>query len=138
MGLRGAYEGVAPFPVGLAGLGAFPARGAPRVLWAGVDRGVRELGELAARTEKALLARGFEEARDERPFRAHVTIGRPRGSRGGGRLRDLLEELSFRGGTHLLEEVTLVESRLTPRGAKYEAVERIPFARGAPPETHSP
>ena len=124
--LSRAFAACEPFGIRLSGLGRFPPRGAPRVVWVGMESGKREIASLASITEKALLAEGFLDRIEERPFRAHVTLGRPRSSRGVGRLLDLLEELPFDGRTHLFEEVRLVESRLSPRGAKYHAVARFP------------
>jgi 2'-5' RNA ligase len=64
----------------------------------------------------------------------HVTLGRPRSNRGLGRLRDLLGELRFTERERLLEEVRLVESQLSPRGAEYRAVARFPLAPVVPGE----
>jgi 2'-5' RNA ligase len=122
-----AAAGVLPFRLRLAGVGAFPPRGAPRVLWIGIADGAKELARLASRTEKQLLDRGLIGAPETRPFRAHVTLGRPRGTRSPGRTADLLGEVAFEGGAHRLEEVRLVESRLSPRGASYTAVARVPL-----------
>ncbi len=106
------------FAWGLGQLGAFPDRGAPRVVWAGADPGAAGLERLAANVDRRLVADGLVSP-ESRPFRAHVTLGRSRSPRGGERLRSLFEELSFRSPPELLEEVSLVESRLTPRGPQY-------------------
>lgn len=129
-------RGFAPFRLGLSGLGVFPPRGDPRVVWIGVDPGAEELGRLSVRTERALIAAGALAAPDPRPFRAHVTIGRPR-ARGRGRWQDLLRETAFHGGTHLLDEIRLVESRLSPRGAEYAPVARFPLDGERPAGTDS-
>lgn len=128
--LAAAFESSDAFELRLAGLGRFPRRGAPHVVWAGVEQGARELAALASLAERALLAEGFLDRIETRPFRAHVTLGRPRSSRGVGRLLDLLEEVPFRGGPHPLQEVTLAESRLSPRGAQYSAVARFRLRNG--------
>jgi 2'-5' RNA ligase len=120
-------RGFAPFPLRLAGLGTFPPRGEPRVAWIGVDAGAEELGRLAVRTERALLQAGVLSSPEPRPFRAHVTIGRPLRPGGLGRWQGLLGDTAFRGGTHVLREVRLVESRLSPRGAEYAPVARFPL-----------
>lgn len=118
------------FPVRLAAFGAFPPRGSPRVIWVGMDTGAAELEALASRTESVLVDGGFLEP-SERPFRAHVTLGRSKGPRGLERLLPRLAEPSPLGGAHRLTEVRLVESRLDPRGAKYVPVARFPL-RGSP------
>ena len=128
--LRGTIEAARAFPFRLAGLGTFPSRGDGRALWAGVARGGRELAALALRVERVLVPAGLLTPTD-RPFRAHVTLGRPRSHRGLGPLRDLLGELRFEGSERLLEEVRLVHSLLSPRGAEYRVVARFPLASGA-------
>jgi 2'-5' RNA ligase len=75
--LRGALATAAaacpPAEARVAGLGTFPDRGAPRVLWLGIALPAPVV-ELQGRCERAALAAGF--AREERPFRAHLTLGR--------------------------------------------------------------
>ncbi|MEZ5066746.1 MAG: RNA 2',3'-cyclic phosphodiesterase [bacterium] len=129
--LARATRPAAPFAWRLSGLGTFPARGDVRVVWTGVAEGARELAALASRLERELAAHAFVRPSD-RPFRAHLTLGRPRSPRDHGALRDLLRELRFEGSERFLEEVTLVESLLSPRGAEYRVVARLPLA--TPPE----
>ncbi len=128
--IRQALPGAAPFDVRLAGAGTFPSRGIPRVVWLGLEVGTKEIAALASRLERKLVGEGFL-APSDRPFRAHVTLGRPRGTRGLGRLQDLLGAVGPCGGTGRVREVTLAESRLTPRGSRYEALARFPLAVGA-------
>jgi len=63
------------FAMTLDRLGAFPDRGAPRVLWIGGPPSA-ELMALATVVRQALGEAGFEV--ETRPFRAHCTLGRPR------------------------------------------------------------
>lgn len=125
-----ALDGTEPFSYRLGGLGAFPSRGDVRVAWVGLEEGTKELAALASRLTRTLVA-GRYLAPSDRPFAAHVTLGRPKEARGFGRLRELLESLTVAGSEQRLEEVTLAESRLTPRGAKYEAVARVRLGRTA-------
>jgi 2'-5' RNA ligase len=122
--LAAAVEGASAFPARLGGLGAFPSRGDVRVVWLGFEEGTKEIAALASRVERSLVAGEFL-GPDPRPFHAHVTLGRPKEARGFGRLRELLGSVPFRGDEHRIEEVTLAESRLTPRGAQYEAIARF-------------
>lgn len=124
--LEDALRNVAAFPARLGKLGAFPERGVPRVFWAGFADGARELAALASVTERALLPGGFVAA-SERPYRAHVTLGRSKEPRGLERLQRFAEEWSPKGGVHTIAEVRLVESRLDPRGAVYAPVARFPL-----------
>jgi RNA 2',3'-cyclic 3'-phosphodiesterase len=123
---RHAAAAVRPFRLGLEGLGVFPSPGRARVLWAGLgdlDGGLRALAAAA----EAELAKEFPT--EKRPFSAHLTVARfnppvP--------LREHAEELSratidtqlFRVG-----ELVLYRSHLSPRGARYEPLERFPLRR---------
>jgi len=62
--------------IALDRLGSFPPRAAPRVLWLGASAESMELTTLAMRCREVLRAARF--AVEERPFRAHCTLGRPR------------------------------------------------------------
>ena len=62
-----------PLGIGLHGLGHYPLRSAPRVLWTGASPAT-ELGSLAAAIRRALARAGFPPER--RKFAPHVTIAR--------------------------------------------------------------
>src|SRR3970040_1457372 len=72
-----AARGCGPFRFVLGGLGAFPQPRAARVVWVGVPEGADSLAGLQARLEAELEPLGFP--REERPFTAHLTLGRGRG-----------------------------------------------------------
>lgn len=65
----------APFSLSLRGVGHFPPRGEPRVLWAGVAKS-EELVVLHDRIESALVRVGLEPER--RKFAPHVSLARLR------------------------------------------------------------
>ena len=121
-----------PFEIAVGGLGAFPSLARPQVVWAGITAGGPPLAALAARIEAAVEPLGF--AREARPFRGHLTIGRVRSPAGVRPLADAVEAacgLAF--GTWTAREIVLFESRLGPRGARHEALGMHPLA-GATPE----
>ena len=62
-----------PSSLRLSGLGIFPDRGNPRILWLGVDL-ARPLLDLQRACEAAAQAVGF--APEPRPFVPHLTLGR--------------------------------------------------------------
>jgi 2'-5' RNA ligase len=64
-----------PFTLRLGGMGSFPGGTRARVLWVGLAEPSSTLGELAARVQAAVAGCGF--AIDPRPYRPHVTLGRP-------------------------------------------------------------
>jgi 2'-5' RNA ligase len=69
--------GLPPFALTLRGVGHFPPRGEPRILWAGLERSA-ELVALHNKVESALVRAGVEPER--RKFAPHVTLARLRGT----------------------------------------------------------
>ena len=125
---------VAPFDLTLAGAGAFPKSGSPRVLWAGVASG-REALVAAEREISARLARlGVPE--EERPYSPHLTLARVREPAGlrSARLLDGLTDQSL--GTVHVDAITLFHSKLSPKGPTYTPLLRIPMGRPEDPPRH--
>ena len=103
-------------------------RGAPRVLWVGVNGQTRELTALAGRVDAALAGAGF--APERRVFAPHLTLAR------------LPDELPLAcrqrivqtaGQVELIacepfvvQNIVLMRSHLGPGGARYEIVARQP------------
>jgi 2'-5' RNA ligase len=121
-----AAAGAGAFQIQVAGLGAFPPRGAPRVVWAGVGDAEGKLAALHGRLDEALAAAGFE--RDSRAFRPHLTLGRVKERRGAERLRARLEE-SAEGefGTQEVRELVCFRSELSAHGPAYTPLGRQPL-----------
>jgi RNA 2',3'-cyclic 3'-phosphodiesterase len=119
-----------PFELRLAGLGAFPPSGAPRVFWLGVSAGQEGLRALHTETGARLRPLGFEAER--RPYSAHLTIARvkdaPRGS--GPIVREVLAGTPAEAGSSSVSAVTLFRSRVSSRGSTYEPLARVPFHPG--------
>jgi RNA 2',3'-cyclic 3'-phosphodiesterase len=114
--LAAAAAACPPADARVAGLGAFPERGSPRVLWLGLDV-PPTVFELQRACERAARAVGFE--REERPFRAHLTLGRwrDRGPRPDLPPADL--------GVTRLDTLVLFKSDLRPDGAVYTPLARF-------------
>ena len=109
-----------PAEARVAGLGLFPERGSPRVLWLGLEVPPPIL-DLQRACERAARTAGFE--REERPFRAHLTLGRwrERAARPDLPPADL--------GMTRLDTLVLFRSDLQPGGAVYTALARFPLGR---------
>ena len=60
----------------IARVGTFPAKGKPRVIWAGVGRGHPQLFHLHKKVQEAALAAGLEP--DLRAWHPHITVARCR------------------------------------------------------------
>jgi RNA 2',3'-cyclic 3'-phosphodiesterase len=95
-------------PLETSGLGLFPERGAPRVLWLGT-RMPEPLLVLQRAVEAAAVECGF--ARETKPYRAHLTLGRWRDRV----RRPELPPVPSR--TLLLESLVLYQSERRPSGA---------------------
>jgi 2'-5' RNA ligase len=128
--LRSPFD-VAPFRLDLAGCGAFPPSGAPRVLWIGTTRGIDAMRELHARVEQRLVPLGFQAER--RPYTPHLTIARVKdpGRAPGRVIRQAIAAVPAACGESAVNAVTLFRSRLSPRGAAYEPLMRVPLIRDA-------
>jgi 2'-5' RNA ligase len=116
---------VPPFELEVRGAGCFPRSGPPRVLWVGLRQGTDQLTALFRHLEDNLRRLGFPPER--RPFAPHLTVGRVRG-RGGARLRSALERFrDHQWGRLAVDEFVLMESHLSPAGARYSPVHRFPL-----------
>lgn len=105
------------FDLEFRGVGKFP-----RVVWVDVKGDLARLRSLAEKCESAALEIGVE--KENRPFTAHLTLGRVRSSRN---LQDLWKVVKSKSdepvGPQHVHEFALYESTLTPKGAVYERVE---------------
>lgn len=119
---------VPAFTLEIGGLGAFPPRGKPRVLWLGVRVGGESLAALYRELARRLEPLGF--APEMRPYSAHLTIARvkdvPRAAVE--RLHRALASSDPSAGACTIAAVTLFRSRLSPRGAHYEPLLRVPLS----------
>jgi 2'-5' RNA ligase len=113
-----AVVGVPPFTLTLRGLGAFPSPRRARVIWAGAHEGTEIAAVLAGRVDAALGGLGFP--REERPFASHITLGRVRTPARNPVLADALAAAAVRDlGAVPITRVSLMQSQLSPRGARY-------------------
>jgi len=104
------------FSMHLVGLGAFPHAGRPSVVWAGLQN-AEPLTQIAADLEHQLQALGF--AKDQRPFRPHVTLARIK-RKPPDDLKTLLhthESTDF--GQTRVDSVELLQSDLQREGPRY-------------------
>jgi 2'-5' RNA ligase len=115
----------APFTLTLGAAHAFPNPRRARVV--AVELGPPEpLAALAAAVERGAVAAGFEP--EERPFRAHLTLGRLRDARAGRSLG--LEDAPPLDAACPVSEVVLFRSHLGQGGSRYEPLARMPLAAG--------
>lgn len=104
--------------------GAFPGWRRARVLWIAVDSG-GAVERLAASVEVAARDAGFDA--EERPFTAHVTLGRARRGGGAGGATAAVRAWKPGGSPEPISELVLYRSDLGPRGARHTPLERYPI-----------
>ena len=112
------------FQMNTVGIGAFPKGGQPRIIYAGVNIGVKNLMVLNEDLDTRLSALGI--APEQRPFKAHLTIGRIKTRKPTIDLTDVLKALeNIVFGHTRISELVLFKSTLTPKGAIYRVLKRI-------------
>lgn len=115
-----------PFPVEVKGLGTFPNRHRPRILWLGLEP-KDQLGQLYEICRKNLQQAGV--ATESRPYTPHLTIGRLRERKGS--LTGLTGGNSSIGceriGRFCVDRLVLFESRLQPGGAEHIPLLTVPL-----------
>jgi len=130
--LSAALAGVvfAPFALELGLAGQFeqagrPPKSGPKALWAGLGLGAEEAARLARQVDQALAGCGFKP--ENRPFRAHVTLGRVKDAAAGEEWGVVAEELGRESfGAARVERLVLWRSILGPQGPKYAALFEFP------------
>lgn len=124
--LNDAVQGARRFQLSIDGFGAFPTADRPRVVWVGCEA-APPLELLQHRVEQEMDRLGFPV--EGRAFRPHLTLGRAtraarvRAFQG---MAGALAELSFQADV-VVDSVDLMESRLSPKGARYVRRHGVPL-----------
>ena len=111
------------FSLTYSGLGCFPNKREPRIIWVGTENRDGVLLTIDNSIEDAMASLGFE--KEKRAFHAHVTIGRVKSQR---YVRDLLRRME---STTLVcnpvevSQIMLMESKLKPSGSLYTTVKEF-------------
>lgn len=113
----------AKFFLPIVGLGTFPSRGDPKVIWIGVGRGHPHLFQLHKLVTDAGLAAGIEP--DLRPWHPHITLARCRDVPRATIQRFLRAHAEDDFGLVPIDSFSLQSSRLTPAGSIYHRELRI-------------
>jgi RNA 2',3'-cyclic 3'-phosphodiesterase len=115
-----------PFNIHYAGLGCFPGRRDPRIIWAGIEDSSNQLKHLFEAIDDSMSQFGFE--RERRDFHPHVTLGRVKGTHNIRELLDTMETVNFDHPPVMIHEMELVKSTLKPSGSEYSRVARVELA----------
>ncbi len=116
-----------PFDISLKGIGCFPNRRSPRVLWLGLDGDLEPMSEFRDALQGHLKGFGIKE--EKRKFKPHLTLARFRKPKKMDAKEDQLlsnyEDIS--SAVCSLKELILFKSDLKPTGAVYTKVESWPL-----------
>jgi len=112
---------ISPFDIQLKGVGHFPPRGTPRVIWVGLEKS-ESVQLLRKKIDGALLRIGIEP--EGRKFSPHITLARLKNTP----LQKVADFLSANGlfsqEPFQIDDFKLYSSILTPKGAIHK-VERV-------------
>lgn len=132
-GIKQILDGISaqfkPFEITLFKLGAFPSLNYARVVWVGIDKSCAEVEKIASQVEEELEKIGFP--KEERPFSAHLTLGRVKSAKNKDKLKEMLASLEARPKSSLIDKIVLYKSTLTPSGPIYTAIHEAPFTPDA-------
>ena len=115
----------------MGGVGQFPPKGQPRVIYCPIQKGGPEIGYLYGVYHRLISGVQGLSLEGERDFTPHVTLARNRGERS--RASDIslseVEELFRFEYSLILDKLVLYQSILRPQGAEYKVVKTVALGR---------
>lgn len=116
-----------PFQVSLKGIGCFPNRRNPRVLWIGLDGHLERMNHFRDALQKSLKTFGIKE--EKRTFQPHLTLGRfKKFNKMDSQLDEcLLRYKDLSSSVFTLDDLTLFKSDLKPTGSEYTKLQSWPL-----------
>ena len=127
--LRRACARADPFQLALEGAGCFPNTQSPRVVWIGIQGDLEPLRQLQEQIGQE--TKNFGDQGDPRVFQPHLTIGRVKASGLEGRKAGQAIECATvpKLGDWTVNNVLLVQSQLSPDGARYTTLAAVALDR---------
>ncbi|MBN1882062.1 MAG: RNA 2',3'-cyclic phosphodiesterase [Deltaproteobacteria bacterium] len=113
----GVLSGSGAIDLAVGGLGTFPGKKRPRVIWIGITGDLDRLVTARDMLDGALSGIGFP--REDRPFRAHLTLGRVKERIPVALVSRLEQSRDISLGAMRVEGFSLIQSDLKPSGAVY-------------------
>lgn len=105
----------------LSEVGAFPDLQHPRIVWAALDDSKKEIGGIVEVLRGEMIKLGI--AKDEHPFKSHLTLGRVRSSANLKNLIQAMHQITFEGKIEqTFDKIVLYKSTLTPQGPIYDVL----------------
>lgn len=130
-------QGIKPFSLRFKGIGGFPKFQRPMVVFITAEEAVSASGgsgdkkmsyltTINSRLEEGFQALSIE--KEDRPYEAHLTLGRVKSPHNTERLVRLMEEYREEPfGEELVSRVLLMHSQLSPQGPIYTRLEEFPL-----------
>lgn len=118
--IENSISGFKKFEFQVNGLGCFPLKGTPRIIWAEVGLGDDLLSRIVGSLEKYI--RSFCEEKDDKKFSPHVTLGRVRSNKNISNLAFLLKQDIELREKQIVDHITLFQSDLSPSGPIYSII----------------
>jgi len=118
---------LAPFEIEWRGIGTFPNHKHPRALWIGVVNGAAPLAQLEAEVSRRMAGGGTVADLDDRPFLAHLTVGRVKMAGAGVDWPKILQTVEVKRIKTVVDRVTLYRSELSRGGPHYTGLVSAPL-----------
>lgn len=116
------------FKIAVKGTGVFPSFKRPRVIWVGAESAGDELRQLAEQVEICMENFGFE--KENRPYSAHLTLGRVKDVNGIQPVMDKLKNFyDIELGSFVATSFYLIKSELHRNGSIYTPLKKIDFQK---------
>ena len=96
------------------GVGVFPSKGMPKIIWIGVGKAHPHLFQIHKRVQESALSAGIEP--ELRPWHPHITIARCRDVSAQSLRKFLQSNAAFDAGMFRVDAFHLYSSKLTPAG----------------------
>ncbi len=107
----------------LGGLGFFPPRGNPRVIFVDIDTGREVVYRFHEVFAKLIEEKGFK--LDSKPFQTHITVARNRGARINA--KSLTDKIEYRKLHFTIDRFVLFRSILHKEGPEYIPLKTVMF-----------
>jgi 2'-5' RNA ligase len=126
---------VASIQAVMGGVGQFPPKGQPRVIYCPIQKGAPEIGYLYGVYRRLLSGVEGLSLEGERNFTPHITLARShrersRGGQGASRISlTEVEELFRFEHSLILDKLVLYQSILRPQGAEYKVMKTVVLGR---------
>jgi 2'-5' RNA ligase len=119
-----AAGGVSPLTFTAQGLGAFPGIRRARVLWVGLTGDIERLLVFQREIDRNLAQVGF--GPEQRPFKAHLTLGRVKGNIDARQLLEAFQRFQdYRSEPFTARRIELIKSDLRPEGPVYSSLAAV-------------